>query len=944
VSDRAAGSGIIERRMADSRTPAANDDDDATLDGSTPGDRSAFTDDSRWPARLGHYVMLQELGRGGMGVVCAAYDQKLDRKVAIKLLHGRGNEKAQARLVREAQALARLSHPNVVQIYEIGQLEQLAFIVMEFVDGVTLKQWLRSEARSPEAILAVLDAAGRGLAAAHAQGLVHRDFKPDNVMIRHDGRVLVMDFGLARGESGETGIPIPQQLDGELADSTESGSTPNTSRNQLASDLTGTGAMLGTPAYMAAEQFRGLATDAKTDQFAFCITAWEALTGARPFAGSNLAALSLAVTTGSITTPPAGLPSWIRKHLERGLAPDPAQRWPSLDDLLAALRDDPSRRRRALVAMLVLIAVSLAVVLGLGIARERERESAKAACEAEGQAIATDWTADDRAAIEQAFLATELSSAADTWARVQLAMDAYAQTWTAMRTGACVETRVSHERDPADYAVLVECLDEHRTTFATLIDTWHAPTPRQVVGAAVAAGYLPPLALCSDPKLLSVRVRLPDDPQIREQVLALRQRLDRVRALTLALDYEAGQREAEAVLVEAEALGWMPLVAEARLRLAILLRKLGRFDEALAAMKQAFAEAGEAGHDLVTWEAADGLAYLVGHALGRPQLGLVWSEVSRMLINRLGLRGTLYESNYLDHHGVLRSDLGEYQAALDSHGRSLELREPELGSQTLEVAQTLDHLGVNHLALGNTKEARALLERALATREQLLGSNHSLVAGTLDNLGVVLHGEGEPEQALAAFERSWMISRSLLPPGHIDLAIPLGNLGAMQLEQSNYPAALETFKSVLAIQEGALGHDHPDLVATLANMAQAQRNLDDLDGALANYARANELLERHLGPMHPRLAFQGHKYGTALALAGRHEQARVQLERALQIGLTDEGSTPDDIFDIRFALAKSLWELGAREQAREQAVAAQGSLEADAARLEKVTAWLREHE
>jgi tetratricopeptide (TPR) repeat protein/predicted Ser/Thr protein kinase len=906
----------------------------------TPTERPVARENLRWPARLGHYVMLQELGRGGMGVVCAAYDQVLDRKVAIKLLHGRGDAQAQARLVREAQALARLSHPNVVQIYEIGELEQLAFIVMEFVDGVTLKEWLSLEARTFEAILAVFDAAGRGLAAAHAQGLVHRDFKPDNVMIRHDGRVLVMDFGLARGEGGEA---IAESPVSELAEPPELGSTLSSSRNQLSVDLTRTGALLGTPAYMAPEQFRGLETDAKTDQFSFCVAAWEALTGARPFAGTDVAQLSFSVTTGSISAPPPGLPSWIRKHLERGMATDPSQRWPSLDALLAALRDDPTRRRRAVVVLLGFIVVSLAVVVGLGIARERERAATQASCEAEGQAIAEDWTADDRAAIERAFLVSGVSSVGETWTRVESSMDAYAQAWTALRTSACVETRVTHERDEADYAALAECLDEHRTTFATLVDTWHAPTRRQVGNAAVSASYLPTLASCSDPRLLAARVRLPDDPATREQVTALRRRLDQVNALSLALDYETGEREVEAVLVEAEALGWPPLVAETRLQLAHILRNLGHFDAAEAAMKQAFAEAGEAGHDLVALEAASNLTFVVGHRLGRSDSGLVWSEFTRMLIGRLGLEGTIYEGDYHDSVGILRDDLGEYQAAVESYGRALELREASLGSDNLEVASSLDHLGVTFITLNDTEKARAYIERALAIRLQLLGPEHARVAGTLDNLAVVFHAEGKFEEARATLERSLAIWRAVLGPDHIDVASTLANLAAIQLELGDCAAALENFKSVLAIQEAVLGPDHVDVAGTLANMAQAQRWLGDLDGMLLNYGRAMEMWERHLGPNHPRLVFNGYQYGTGLALAGRHQDARVQFERALAIGLTAESTTPDEIANTRFALGQSLWELGERELAREQVATAQGLLAVDDPLLEQIVAWSREH-
>jgi tetratricopeptide (TPR) repeat protein/predicted Ser/Thr protein kinase len=936
--------------MSDSRTPTSADAD-ATLAGDgEPTGRASPDEGPRWPARLGHYVMLQELGHGGMGIVCAAYDQVLDRKVAIKLLHRRGDEQAQVRLLREAQALARLSHPNVVQIYEIGQLDQLAFIVMEFVDGVTLRSWLRSQPRSPKAILSVFDAAGRGLAAAHAQGLIHRDFKPDNVMIRHDGRVLVMDFGLARGEVAESSEAKPAITDAALGELVEVGSTLTSSTltasrgNQLSVELTRTGSLLGTPAYMAPEQFRGLETNAKTDQFAFCIAAWEALTGARPFAGTNVAALSLAVTRGTISTPPPGLPSWIRKHLERGLATDPAQRWPSMDALLAALRDDPTPRRFALAATLGLVAIGLGVAFGVRVADERELADTRAACEAEGRAIADDWTDDDRSTIEQAFLASDLSSAGETWTRVESTMDAYAQAWTDVRTRACLETRIDQARDLDEYDAMVECLDEHRTTFATLIDTWHQPERRQIAGAASAANYLPPLSTCSDAAQLAARARLPDDPDTRASVTALRHRLKRVRALALALDYDAALREAEAVLAEAQALGWAPLVAEARLSLGFQQKALGRYDDAHGSMKQAFVEAGEAGHDLVALEAATALIYLVGHQLGRPESGLVWSEIAGMLIGRLGLEGSLQEAEWQDDIGVLRDDLGEYEPALAAYQRALELREAKLGPDNLLVALSLDHLGVANHALDRIPEARALNQRVLTIRRNLLGPEHAEVAGALDNLGTIQYAEGKPEEAIATFEQSLAIWKSILGPNHIDVALPLGNIGAVRLELGDYRGALDAFEASRAIQEASLAPDHPGMVTTLANIAQAQRNLGDIEAALANHRRAVELLERTMGAKHPRLAFHGYHYATTLALAGQHEEARVQFERALAIQANDATATKGQEATLRFGLAQSLWQLGERELAREQARMALPLLASDDPLATEVGTWLAEHE
>lgn len=273
------------------------------------------------PQSLAHYELRGELGRGGMGVVYVAEDRKLDRKVAIKTLRTPGEDRARARLVREAKALAKLSHPNVVRIYEIGEVEGAAFIVMEFVEGRTLGAWLAEEQPSLAELLAVFQAAGRGLQAIHAAGLIHRDVKPDNLMIDDEGRVLVMDLGIARSDDS---------VEPELRESAELDAPPET--------LTRTGALLGSPAYMAPEQFRAEALTARVDQFSLCVTLWEAVYGERPFAGRTLGQLMSSVSEGRLREPEGGrAPAWLRRVLERGLAADPKRRFESMAALVEAL-------------------------------------------------------------------------------------------------------------------------------------------------------------------------------------------------------------------------------------------------------------------------------------------------------------------------------------------------------------------------------------------------------------------------------------------------------------------------------------------------------------------------------------------------------------------------------------------------------------------------------
>jgi WD40 repeat protein/predicted Ser/Thr protein kinase len=302
---------------------------------------AALFDEPVTPVKIGRFTIVRELGAGGMGVVYVAYDEQLDRRVAVKLLRGAApSPDASHRLAREAQAMARLSHPNVVTVHEVGTFEGQVFVAMEFVDGQDLRGWLKATQRSWREVVDAFRQAGEGLAAAHDAGIVHRDFKPDNVLVGKDGRVRVADFGLAHA--------FDDPVEPREADITASHSS-----GRLHVSLTRTGAIMGTPAYMPPEQFSGTRTDARSDQFSFCVALWEGLYGRRPFVGHNIAALSLAIIEGRVETPPAetDVPSWIAAILMRGLSPMPDDRWPSMRELLDAIGRDPiARRRKALLS------------------------------------------------------------------------------------------------------------------------------------------------------------------------------------------------------------------------------------------------------------------------------------------------------------------------------------------------------------------------------------------------------------------------------------------------------------------------------------------------------------------------------------------------------------------------------------------------------------------
>ena len=381
-------------------------------------------------------MLLDVLGSGGMGVVYAAFDPELNRRVAIKLVRaelGR-DEHGRARMVREAQAMARLSHPNVVSVYDVGIAgDGSLFIAIELVEGGTLSDWLRQSPRSGRDVLAMFIAAGRGLAAAHRAGLVHRDFKPENVLVGTDGRPRVTDFGLVCADSADNADSVVERTTDPEPISLSSSS------DSLQTPLTNAGVVMGTPGYMSPEQCASLPTDARSDQFSFCAALYRALYGERPFEGS---------TEGDHHLDPARAHSpGAARHASPGSGAQGAARRLERGPLGAisvdgrppgSLLDDPSlRRRRWLtgVAAVVLIGVGAALVQRTATHRARM-------CHDGSEALSGVWDSTSKQQLQQAFVRSGAPTALDTWERTERVVEEYARAWVAMRGEACEATRI----------------------------------------------------------------------------------------------------------------------------------------------------------------------------------------------------------------------------------------------------------------------------------------------------------------------------------------------------------------------------------------------------------------------------------------------------------------------------------------------------------------------
>ena len=371
------------------------------------------------PLRVAGYRLIRKLGAGGMGEVFLAHDDALDRPVALKLVHAKlGHDpRFGERMRREARALAKLTHPNVVHVYEVGEHEGRIFLAMEYVAGRSLGEWIREHTPSWSQVLDAYLAAGEGLVAAHAAGLTHRDFKPDNVLRGDEGRICVADFGLARAStcSSEPG------LGRDLGLSFESSEAPST----LDERLSATGAVMGTPNYMPLEQIRGGIVDARSDQFGFCVALYEGLWRAQPHVAKNLSAREFVLADDQPEVPRRGeVPSWVWPIVRRGLARDPERRWPDMRSLLDQLRRAPIRRRARQRALLGSVALPLALAGGwIGLAPSTVALADP--CAIDEAALAGVWDDASRRALRQAFAASGLASAEQITKRVEDALDAW---------------------------------------------------------------------------------------------------------------------------------------------------------------------------------------------------------------------------------------------------------------------------------------------------------------------------------------------------------------------------------------------------------------------------------------------------------------------------------------------------------------------------------------
>lgn len=846
-------------------------------------------------AVVGRYVLIGSIGVGGMGEVYAAYDPELDRKVALKLLHavgGRDQTLGAARLQREAQALARLSHPNVVAVHDVGTVDGRVFVAMEFVDGQTFGEWLKAKPRSIRDVVSVLTDAGRGLAGAHAAGLVHRDFKPDNVMVRADGRVLVMDFGVAR-PTDEPSTPGEPPVPTSMPDATTL-------------ELTAAGALVGTPAYMAPEQHLGADVDARTDQFSFCVALYEAVYAERPFAGKNLAALAFHVAQGKVRDAPAGtkVSNRLRKVILRGLSSRRAQRFSSMEELLEALAKATRGRARLVLGVAGLVAIGLALAAGPTLERRQ-----LAACEAQGSEIEEVWNDDSRARVGAGLEATAVEDSEMALIRLQGWLDPYVLEWAQVRTEACVAAEIRGDRSSALIQASEACLLERRDALEVLLTELSAADPQIARRASEAASGLPLVSACADEASLLARAA-PPEGEAAEQVRSARRALGRAKTLLIA----GHQREARAAIEDiaqtAAVIDYAPLSAEVALALGLVQQRAGEYEPARDTHEDAFAIALGVGSDALAVEAANRLLFLNGVKLAKYDDARRWERLGWELLRRIEAEDTPMAGALLHSSGTMALVRGEYEQAQDKLEQALAQSERILGKDHPVTANTLNHLGILALLSDDFETALQRHDKALEIRRRTVGPDHPMVAQSLNNRGNVSYLLKDYERAIQEYEGALRITEAVYGPEHPDVALGLNNIGNVRDDKGDQAGALEAYGRSLAIREKTFDDDHPMIAQSLHNMGIVERKRGNYERAREQLARAVEIKEKTAAPAELTLVQARIELGGVLLDLDEAAEARAQLETALAVCEKGTGDA-EDLAKARLYTARALYALDA---------------------------------
>ncbi len=794
----------------------------------------------------GHYRIEGVLGVGGMGIVYRAWDRSLERVVALKL-HRWADDRSRDRLLREAKVMAKLSHPNVLAVHVVGTWQNHVYLAAELVDGVTARRWQRTARPWPDVVRLYL-AAGEGLAAAHRIGLVHRDFKPDNVLVGDDGRARVADFGLARRSGGADSQP-PQRVE-------TLGSAEAVPFEMLR--LTRTGTRVGTPAYMAPEQFGDGVVDARADQFAFCVALFEALLGTRPFPAESSLALVAAIGRGPVEPDQAGsVPSRVRRVLRRGLQSAPEARYPSMDALLTDLRHTlgPPRIRWLMAG---------GVIVGLG-ALTAARWSNSAQCADAGAALHEVWNPQRAQRLAGTHAATGIP-----WTRVGPWIDDYARRWGEARSGLC-ETRAEASAEFTDRARA--CLDAGRRDLDAVLETLESGTSDALHRAPRRLSSLVQPADCRDPEFVLATVAPPSDVSVRARVEALRIEIGRLREVRRGgVAAGPGLLRLREVATEAAALDYPPLTAEVVLAQGLLHMANDEPQDAETKLQDAYFSARAARHHRVSAFAALKLARLVGFAMSRVDAGLLWGRHAVTEAEQDGVPESLLAS--AEHNlGIMEDTAGHWDQARALYDRALARLDPDDDAHAVRRAEILISIAALQGGRGEVDQAIETAERALSLLEWVHGPDHESMVPAIGNIGYALSGAGRYQEAYRWHRRAFDLTEAQHGPDSHRLAVPLLNAAVAAHGSGDYPLARRHYQQTERLVVAAFGPDHADIALVSGNLALIAEAEGDHAEAALRRRRALEILNKTLGEDAPATLRARNALASSQLLAGKLDEA-----------------------------------------------------------------------
>ena len=804
---------------------------------------------------FGDYRVLDVLGHGAMGMVYRARDPRLDRLVALKIVHpdrvAKDADKARARLVSEARALARVAHPNVLAVYDVGVHDGLVFVALELVDGVDLAQWLRARSRPWADVVAVFIEAASGLAAVHAADLVHRDVKPANILVevaprgRAFGRVLVADFGIARTTGASPLVTLPADV--------------ATSRPDDDAPLTEEGRVVGTPAYMAPEQHLGLEVGPAADQYALCVALYEALYGRRPFAGDPQTMLrDKSKPRGE--PPKSDVPRWLWTIVRRGLSPRPRDRFPAMTDMIAALQAGPPPRKwiAPVVVTVGVLVVGAAVVSSLVRAQP---------CRGASAHVAEVWNEERRRAIDAAFDSSTRSYAGKTWERVSERVDLYAGELAATYADACEASRVRHEQKSALFDRRIACLDSRAQQLEQSLALLEVADPDIVDHADDIVSSLEPIAACSDAAALEAGIA-PPSPAQRDAVADVRRTLADADALQAAGRYDDAAAKAEAAVELAREVAYAPSVVEALTVAGELRERQSKVDESREALDEAVSTGLQIGHDRFVARAVVLRTWIAGEYDRDIDAAEKWAALGRAHLDRIGNPPPLVIGLH-NALGTARSTAGRYDEALQEFEQALAHAQddPELVEWTATLHSNIG--GVLRL-LGDHERARGSFERALHTASRQLGDEHPEVVSIEIRLAQLLQESGRHHDAIAELRDAIAsLERTQAPP--TELAGALVTLGAALRDVDAYDESNAAYRR--AVELLAETGDHVSLAHALVSYGHSCVGQGIYDAAEVQFQRVIELLEP-VDPSNPAI-------GLALLARGQIRERQGKPEDAL---------------------------------------------------------------